>query len=260
MLKWTPRLPRKPFLSRACGWPQLSSLVHVQGGDVILDTKDLFIVRRPVGSFAMNQYLIACKKTREAAIVDSGEDPSVFWGDYTDKQELSVSHLIQTHGHIDHVTGLVATKRKYPNARIFLHEKELTVYNNVEMMATMLGIHCDLPLPPVDTFVQNRQEIAVGKVKFEVILTPGHTPGHCVYYHNCPETPFAFVGDLIFKGSVGRTDLPGCNQNHMIESIQRLVKLLPPKTILLPGHMECTSMGTEIESNLFVRHWTKNNI
>ncbi|CAM9149752.1 unnamed protein product, partial [Ectocarpus fasciculatus] len=223
-----------------------------------LDTKDLFVVRRPVGAFAMNQYLIACKNTREAAIVDSGEDPAVFFGDYAEKQALSTSHLIQTHGHIDHVTGLVATKNKYSNAPIYLHEKELSVYNNVEMMATMLGMHCDLPLPRVDKFVEDGQEIFVGDVKFEVILTPGHTPGHCVFYHGCAEAPFAFVGDLIFKGSVGRTDLPGCNQNHMIDSINRLAKLLPPETLLLPGHMDSTTMGMEIESNQFVRHWVKN--
>lgn len=226
-------------------------------GDIVLDTPTLNILRRPVGPFAMNEYIIQCKRTKKAAIVDSGEDPSVFFARYAVDNSLDVTHLLQTHGHIDHVTGLVATKNKYPDALIHLHMKELVVYNKVSIMALMLGMDCETPLPPVDVFVEDMEQFHVGDINFNVLLTPGHTPGHCIYYHNSTDMPFAFVGDLIFEGSVGRTDLPGANQDQMVVSIRKLVKSLPEKTVLFPGHMNSTTMGQEIQCNPYVKMWNK---
>lgn len=220
---------------------------------VVADNKDFKIISRAVGPFAMNQYLLMCKATKTAAIVDSGEDPDVFFDEYAQKESFNIAHLLQTHGHIDHVCGLVATKKKYPNAPIYLHKKELTVYNKVNIMALMMGIHCDTPLPSVDIFVEDGQELVIGSLRFNVFFTPGHTPGHVIYYYDSHDTPIAFVGDLVFAGSVGRTDLPGCNQDHMIESIKKIVKILPDKTLLLPGHMNTTTMGQEIRHNPYVR-------
>jgi hydroxyacylglutathione hydrolase len=228
-----------------------------QGGDVVLDTPGFSIFRKAVGPFAMNQYVLGCKSTNTAAFIDSGEAPEVTFADYALKSSFEVSHLLQTHGHIDHVVGLSASKKRYPDAPIYLNKKELAVYDNVHVMAKMYGLECDLPLPLVDIFVEEGQALSVGKIALEVILTPGHTPGHCIYFHDSPDTPFAFVGDLIFAGSVGRTDFPLSDQELMIESIRKIVELLPPETMLFPGHMGTTTMKKEIASNPYVKMWIK---
>ena len=95
----------------------------------------------------------------------------------------------------------------------------------------------------------------VRELEFEAVHTPGHSPGHLVYFLNHPSRPFAFVGDLIFEGSIGRTDLPGCNGNDMQRSVNQIVNSFPDKTILLPGHMGTTTIGNEKAKNPFVREW-----
>lgn len=232
-------------------------LSSVRGGTVILDTEDILIVQRPVGAFQMNQYFIGCKSSKEAALIDCGEDPSEFFDECANKGQYKVSHLIQTHAHIDHVGGLKPTKEKYPDAPIYMHEADLPVYNSVLQTAAMYGLSLPLPLPKVDKFIVEGGNINVGDIKLDILFTPGHCPGHCVFLHKHTTVPFAFVGDLIFKCSVGRTDLPLCDHALMEKSIRRIVKDLPQKTLLLPGHMGVTTMEEEIAHNPFVIEWCR---
>ena len=226
-----------------------------QSGRLILDNEDVFLVMRPVGAFEMNEYFVACKKTGEAALIDSGESSSNYFSALAAQHSYSIKHLIQTHAHIDHVTGLVATKEEYPDAPVYLHPSELPVYEQIEQQVRMFGVPCDAPLPPVDVFVEEGTGINVGGIDLDIMLTPGHSPGSIVLFHNHAENPFAFVGDLIFEGSVGRTDLPGCNHADMQESVKRVCDWLPENSILLPGHMGVTTMGKEKKSNMYVRDW-----
>lgn len=194
---------------------------------------------------------MGCKRTKFAALIDSGENPKDFFAGFAQSQSLQVEHLLQTHAHIDHVLGLKATKEQYPNAPIYMHELDLPTYDLVEQSSKNYGIPIDLPLPPVDIFFD--QSLCVGKLEFDILFTPGHAPGHCVFY--CKEHSFAFVGDLIFQGSIGRTDLPNCSPKDMQKSIRYLVKMLPDECLLLPGHGAVTSMGEEKGCNPYVLDW-----
>jgi hydroxyacylglutathione hydrolase len=222
---------------------------------IVVDNDDMVIVQRPVGPFQMNQYLLGCKRTREAALIDSGEDPKNFFASCAEKGGFVIKHLIQTHAHIDHVAGLCPTKRLYSDAPIYMHKSDLPVYNSTIQKAAMYGFNLETPLPRIDVFVSDNDSVVVGKIKLNVLFTPGHCPGHCVYFHDHPTDPVAFVGDLIFRGSVGRTDLPLCNPSDMQKSVVRVVNELAGNVTLLPGHMETTTVAEERASNPFVLSW-----
>jgi hydroxyacylglutathione hydrolase len=220
---------------------------------------DKFAVKyRPVGPFQMNQYLLICKQTKNAAIIDSGENPDICFGAAIDEDGLTVSHLIQTHAHIDHVSGLHTTAKKYPQAKTCLHKEEHQLYDNIKQQIAMFGVPCDLPLPTISHHVEDGDVVTVGSIDLRVLFTPGHSPGGCVYFHEGSDFPFAFVGDLIFQGSIGRTDLPGSDQRAMKASVRRVAETLPKNTILLPGHNDTTTMGEESEYNPFIVEWTRN--
>lgn len=229
-----------------------------QTGKVIFDNDNLLLIQRPVGPFQMNEYFLGCKQTGDAALIDLGEDPDVFFS-HVSGTMFTVKHLIQTHAHIDHVTGLADAHEQYPDAPIYLHKRELTIYESVEQQSRMFMVDCKLPLPDKDqlTYIENGEKLFVGELEFEAVHTPGHSPGHLVYFLNHPSNPFAFVGDLIFEGSIGRTDLPGCSVNDMQTSVIQIVKSFPDETILLPGHMGTTTIGNEKEKNPFVRDWMR---
>lgn len=231
---------------------------EVEGAKIIVDSNDMFVVQRPVGPFQMNEYMLGCKRTKEAALIDSGEDPSEFFAACATQGGYTIKHLIQTHAHIDHIAGLCPTKKMYPNAPIYMHKSDLPVYNSSIQRAAMYGFNLETPLPPIDTFVNDGDSVTVGQIRLDIMFTPGHCPGHCVYYvrNNLhPTESIAFVGDLIFRGSVGRTDLPLCNSEHMKKSVVRVITELPQDVMLLPGHMETTTVSTETLYNPFVRHW-----
>jgi len=212
------------------------------------------VISRSVGPFQMNQYLVACKHSKKAALVDSGEDPNVFFASYIRQHDFTLEYLIQTHAHIDHVMGLKATKERYPDATIYLHELDVPTYVLVKQSAEKYGLHIDLPLPPIDKYFAN--SITVGQLDFDVLFTPGHCPGHCVLYHKNKRFPFALVGDLIFQGSVGRSDFPNSSPVAMKKSIQYAVKAIADECVLLPGHGSITSMLLEKANNPYIKVWT----
>jgi hydroxyacylglutathione hydrolase len=194
---------------------------------------------------------VGCKQTNSAAFIDSGEIPTTFFAGFAEKKGLRVEHLVQTHAHIDHVLGLKATKEHFPHAPVYMHELDLPTYAQVVKSSKTYGIPIDLPLPRVDVFLEH--SLAVGNLQFDVLFTPGHAPGHCVFH--CKEFNFAFVGDLIFQGSIGRTDLPNSDPKAMKKSIQSLVKSLPDECVLLPGHGAVTTIEAEKTHNPYVQDW-----
>lgn len=200
-----------------------------------------------------NQYLVGCKRSNSAAMIDSGEDPAVYFARCATEHSLQVDHLLQTHAHIDHVLGLKATKIQYPNAPIYMHKLDLGTYDAVAQSGKKYGIPVDLPLPDIDVFLS--ASVDVGELHFEVLFTPGHAPGHCVFYNH--KHKFAVVGDLIFQGSVGRTDFPNSSPKDMADSIRRLVAKVPDECLLLPGHGPVTSMAKEKKHNTYVIDWCR---
>ena len=144
--------------------------------NVMYENDAVVVLSRPVTSFQMNQSLVGCKRTGEAAIVDAGGRPAPFI-EAAERKGLQIWHLLQTHAHIDHVSGLKATKEALPAALVYLHPLDLPVYESVPQQSQMFGVHCELPLPDIDKDLENGATLSVGEIDLEVVLTPGHSPG-----------------------------------------------------------------------------------
>ena len=224
--------------------------------NVLLENDDVIILSRPVTQFQQNQSLVGCKRTGEAAIVDAGGRPAPFV-EVAERKNLQIWHLLQTHAHIDHVSGLKETKDILPAAWIYLHPLDLPVYESVTEQAQMFGVECDVPLPEVDRSLKDGQDVMVGDLTLEVHHTPGHSPGHCIFVSK--EHQFIIGGDLLFQQSVGRTDLPLCDPAAMEESVRKLYAIpgLQDDCLVCPGHMGVTTLGQERKMNPFVKMWVE---
>ena len=201
----------------------------------------------PNGQFAENCYLVADRRTREAVMIDPGEEPAMFLAEL-DTRAWTLRAIWLTHAHVDHILG-VAAVRAATGAPIHLHPLDRPLYDALPQFGAWLGLQVEAP-PPPDAELRPGTPVRVGGYEFEVRFTPGHTPGHCIFY--VASSGVCFCGDLIFAGSVGRTDLPGANWRHLVESIKTQIFTLPDETRLLSGHGPETTVGEEKESNPFV--------
>lgn len=219
--------------------------------NVLLENDHIVIVSQPVGPFAMNQMLVGCKRTNTAALIDAGAPPQPFIN-AAKERGLEITHLLQTHAHIDHVAGLNETKAELP-LPLHLHKDDLPVYENVPAQAKMLP-HLGLSiskLPEIDHFYTDGETISVGELQFHVMHTPGHCPGHVCLYEE--STRVLIGGDLLFRQSIGRTDLPLCDPQKMMQSLQRVMQL-PDDVMVFPGHMGPTTIGFERKMNPFLQN------
>lgn len=217
---------------------------------ILLDESDIVVAFTPVGPFGMNQSIVGCKKTGHAALIDSGDAPDRFLA-FAKSRGLTITKLLQTHAHIDHVAGLAATKRAI-DAPLYLHPLDQPVYDLVPQQGRAYGFPVEA-LPLIDIFYEEGDLLAVGDLVFRVLHTPGHAPGHVCLLNDAHNLMIG--GDLLFRESIGRTDLPGANHAHMMESLKR-VAALPEATRVLPGHMEPTTIGYERQYNPFLRDLT----
>ena len=200
----------------------------------------MIIKQNVVGSMAVCCYIIACEKTKKAAIVDPGGDESRVLEDVK-KLGLTVEYIIATHGHPDHVCG----NRKIQEAtgaKIIMHKADAEFFGTPEVQKyfSMLGLE---PSPPVDVCVQDGDEITLGEEKLQVLHTPGHTPGGMCLYNK----PDLITGDTLFVGGIGRTDFPGGSHQELIDSIHRKIFVLAPDTGVWPGHGYGGSRSTVAE-------------
>lgn len=219
--------------------------------NVLLENDHIVIVSQPVGPFAMNQMLVGCKSTNTAALIDSGDSPDPFIR-AADERSLTITHLLQTHAHIDHVAGLEETKQKLP-LPLYLHKDDLPVYEAVPAQAKMLpqlGLNIG-PLPAIDHYYTNDEILSVGDLQFKIMHTPGHAPGHVCLYEK--DQRVLIGGDLLFRQSIGRTDLPLCDPQKMMESLARVITL-PDDVMVFPGHMGPTTIGFERKMNPFLQN------
>jgi glyoxylase-like metal-dependent hydrolase (beta-lactamase superfamily II) len=213
----------------------------------VLDSADVFVLSEPVGPFAMNQYLVGCARSGKAAIIDAGGPPEAFM-EAARLRGVRIVAILQTHAHIDHVLGLPETRTALPHAPIWLHSNEVPLYDGVVMQARMFGLRATA-LPAVTDWIEQGSRIAVGDLRFECLLTPGHSPGH-ICFHEATQG-FVFGGDLLFRGSIGRTDLPGADPAAMRKSLRKIMTL-PDETRVFPGHMGDTTIAQERRSNPFI--------
>jgi glyoxylase-like metal-dependent hydrolase (beta-lactamase superfamily II) len=208
----------------------------------------LEIVSFTLGPAQTNAYLVADSETKDAAVIDPA------WDGHTILQAARtrgwrIAHLWYTHAHFDHIGGAGAIADALnPLPLVALHPNDHVLWR-AGGGGAFFGFDIDPgPEPTID--LQQGQLLRLGSVEFEVRFTPGHTPGHCVLY--VPLSNVCFCGDVIFAGSVGRTDLPGASWEQLEHSIRTQIFTLPDETRLLSGHGPETTVGEEKKSNPFV--------
>jgi glyoxylase-like metal-dependent hydrolase (beta-lactamase superfamily II) len=209
----------------------------------------LEIIPFTLGPVQTNAYLVADPDTKEAAVIDPSWDGETILAE-TQKRGWRIGHLWYTHAHFDHIGGAAAIADALnPLPLVALHPNDHVLWR-AGGGGKMFGIAIDPgPEPTID--FEHGQTLRLGSNTFEVRFTPGHTTGHCIFY--CAEAKTCFTGDLIFAGSVGRTDFPGGSWEQLENSIREQVYSLPDDTRLLSGHGPATTVGREKASNPFVQ-------
>lgn len=199
------------------------------------------------GGFGENAYLIWRSGAADAVAVDPGAGtPDLIR--FLASSTLILRAILLTHAHLDHVDGVAALKRA-TGAPVYLHPDALPHYQSVELQAAAFGMEL-APLPPPDAELGGGDSLQFGSMRFEVRDAPGHAPGHVILY--VPDAAVAFVGDVVFSGSIGRTDLPGGDFRLLMTSIRSTVLALPDETRLFPGHGPDTTVGHERRFNPFI--------
>jgi len=212
----------------------------------------LRIVSFTFNGFAENTYLLIDEATRATAIVDPGaysraEQETL--RRYVEEHQLDVHYLLNTHAHIDHVLGNAFVLSTYPGIPFWLHALDLPTLRAVPTYAGPYGFANYEPAEPTGELAAG-QVIKLGESELSVRFAPGHAPGHVVFYD---EAGGQLVGgDVLFKGSIGRTDLPGGDHNTLLKSIKEELLTLPDATVVHPGHGPSTTIGAERRSNPFL--------
>ena len=206
---------------------------------------DLEVVSLPNGQFAENCYLVADRRTREAVIIDPGEEPAMFLAEL-DTRAWSLSAIWLTHAHIDHVMGVGEVHRR-TGVPIHLHAADRALYDALPRQAEWFGLRLEAA-PPPDHELVHGEIVRIGRFTFEVRHTPGHSPGSVSFVGN----GMVIGGDVLFAGSIGRTDLPGGDLPTLMTSIQRHFLTLPDSTILRSGHGPESTIGIERLTNPFL--------
>lgn len=168
---------------------------------------------------------------------------------FLDQKQLKLTAILLTHAHLDHIEG-VGKMVRHTKVPIYLHEGDRPFYDNAALQALQFGMRVDT-LPPVDEKLEHGQQLSIGPISFEVRHVPGHAPGHVILYH--APANVAFVGDVVFNGSIGRTDLPGGNYTVLMRSIREQVLTLPDHTKLYSGHGPATTVAQERATNPFLQ-------
>ena len=210
----------------------------------------------PVGILQCNCSIIGDPLTREALVVDPGDEVSRIL-ELLGRHKLTVKAIVSTHAHIDHVGGL-SKLHKYTGAPVMMHREDLPLYQAMDVQAAFLGV-----APPdvidVHQLLTDADTLQWGSLEAKVIHTPGHTPGSVSLYlpHDTGKitlaAPQLFAGDTLFAGSIGRTDLWGGSMDQILDSLRGKLMELPDDTVVHPGHGPRTTIGEERQSNPFIK-------
>jgi len=203
------------------------------------------IVQIPNGQFVENCYLVTDEASRECVVIDPGEEAGLILRRITEAGVRPVAIWV-THAHLDHVMGVPRLSRE-TGAPIYLHPADRELYDHVIQQGLAFGIRVE-SLPPPDREFVPGETVRVGTVGFTVRHAPGHSPGSVCLVGD----GVVFTGDVLFAGSIGRTDLPGADFDTLIRSIERELLVLPDSTMVYSGHGPETTVGRERGTNPFL--------
>ncbi len=211
-----------------------------------LESTLMIIKKVVVGSLEVNCYIIGCEDTKDAAIIDPGDNADEIIS-IIEKEGLKPKFIINTHAHFDHIGGVKVIQDHF-KIDFILHEGDLFLVDNASEQATSFGLKPILK-PEVNKYVNDADEINLGNMSIAVIHTPGHSPGCVCYYLENN----VFVGDTLFAGSIGRTDLPGGSYETLITSVKEKLFSLGDNTVVHPGHGPSTTIENEKKNNPFLK-------
>ena len=211
----------------------------------------MLIQSAAVGPFFKNGFVLGCEETREAVIIDPRDEVPALLS-YATREQLDVRHILLTHAHVDHVTGVAAAKRAL-GVPVYLHRDDLFLYERAVETGAKFGLQVE-PQPPIDVFYTPGQVLAFGRYEARPHHTPGHCPGGvCLQVGRAGATgKDLFVGDTLFAGAIGRTDLPGGDYATLIQSIRTVLFAFGDDARVYPGHGPQTTIGQERRTNPFL--------
>ncbi len=218
-------------------------------------TPGLIHITIPVGMLQCNCSIIGDPVTREALVVDPGDEINRILA-MIGRHKLTVKAIVSTHAHIDHVGGL-SKLHQYTGAPVLMHRDDLPLYQAMDVQAAFLGV-APPELTDIEHLLREGDSLRWGAFEAQVIHTPGHTPGSvCLYLPKgggqvVLPAPQLFAGDTLFAGSVGRTDLWGGSMDQILASLRNKLMQLPDETIVHPGHGQGTTIGEERHTNPFL--------
>lgn len=199
-----------------------------------------------LGPIMANCYIVGCDRTKEAAVIDPGDEPDRLLMTLAE-EKLTVKYILNTHGHFDHVGGNNRMK-KATGAELIIHAADAPMLDSLNTAASSFGLTAENS-PPPDRTVDEGDQIAFGDIAMKVIHTPGHSPGGISFHSD----GVVFVGDTLFAGSIGRTDFPGGDFNTLIASVKNKLFPLGDDTKVYTGHGPATTIAQEKQGNPFLR-------
>ena len=207
-----------------------------------------------VGPFQCNCQVLVCEKTKEAIVIDAGDEVERIRG-WCETAGINLKYSVHTHAHLDHIGAVEGLKTWRPEMKICLHKADESIYQNLPMQGRMFGLTYTVP-PPVDHYMEHEEVLEFGdQHKFSVIHTPGHSPGGvCLRFEggSLALEPVVFSGDSLFQLSIGRTDLWGADHAQLIKSIKERLLSLDEQTRVFPGHGAPTTIAIESRENPFL--------
>jgi glyoxylase-like metal-dependent hydrolase (beta-lactamase superfamily II) len=212
----------------------------------------MIIETRAVPPFLKNGFVVGCETTRDAVIIDPGDEVAMLL-DVVARQSLNVKRILLTHAHVDHVTGVRRAKQAL-QAPVYLHRDDQLLYDRAPQQAAFFGLHCDV-LPAIDRYYDLSETLSFGEYEVAIHHTPGHCPGGvCLAIgRKGSAKDDLFVGDTLFAGSIGRTDLPGGDHATLIRSITQVLFSFGDAARVHSGHGPQTTIGQERRTNPFLR-------
>jgi len=218
----------------------------------------MLIEQITVTAFQQHTRIVGCEQTKQAICIDPGDDSGAIV-EKIDRLGLNLQAIAITHAHLDHVGGVAALKKLKPEAKVTIHPADEPIYLALPEQPAWIGIPRAQwaalgfeyePPPPIDEYFSDGQHYSVGKLQFQILHCPGHTPGHVVLFE--PGEKKVFVGDVLFAGSIGRTDLPGGSTEQLLDSIHNKLLTLGDDVEVFSGHGPVTTIGEERLTNPFL--------